>query len=100
MNQQYVDSLEEVFFERNFEFGDDPDTLQMNLKKAQALFSEYEEKANKLAEDVEDGIAFDESDAILITQSYAFAKKFMESFQNELSKMQQLAVPRNVGAAF
>lgn len=88
MTQQYVDSLEEVFFERNFDFGDDPGTLQDNLTKAQALFREYEEKANKLAEDVEDGIAFDETDAILITQSYVFAKKNLERFQSELSRMQ------------
>lgn len=98
MTQQYVDSLEEVFFERNFDFGDDPETLQDNLNKAQALFSEYEEKANKLAEDVEDGIAFDESDAILITQSYVFAKKFMERFQSELSNTQSSTMA--VGAAY
>ena len=98
MTQQYVDSLEEVFFERNFDFGDDPETLQDNLNKAQALFREYEEKANKLAEDVEDGIAFDESDAILITQSYVFAKKFMERFQSELSNAQSSTMV--VGAAY
>lgn len=98
MTQQYVDSLEEVFFERNFDFGDDPETLQDNLNKAQALFSEYEEKANKLAEDVEDGIAFDESDAILITQSYVFTKKFMERFQSELSNTQSSTMA--VGAAY
>lgn len=98
MTQQYVDSLEEVFFERNFDFGDDPETLQDNLNKAQALFREYEEKANKLAEDVEDGIAFDESDAILITQSYVFAKKFMERFQSELSNTQSSTMA--VGAAY
>jgi hypothetical protein len=98
MTQQYVDSLEEVFFERNFDFGDDPETIQDNLNKAQALFSEYEEKANKLAEDVEDGIAFDESDAILITQSYVFAKKFMERFQSELSNTQSSTMA--VGAAY
>lgn len=100
MTQQYVDSLEEVFFERNFDFGDDPETLQDNLKKAQALFREYEEKANKLAEDVEDGIAFDESDAILIVQSYVFAKKFMESFQTELSKTQSFGTAMAVGATY
>lgn len=98
MTQQYVDSLEEVFFERNFDFGDDPETLQDNLNKAQALFREYEEKANKLAEDVEDGIAFDESDAILITQSYVFAKKFMERFQSELSNTQSSTLA--VGTAY
>lgn len=98
MTQQYVDSLEEVFFERNFDFGDDPETLHDNLNKAQALFREYEEKANKLAEDVEDGIAFDESDAILITQSYVFAKKFMERFQSELSNTQSSTMA--VGAAY
>lgn len=98
MTQQYVDSLEEVFFERNFDFGDDPETIQDNLNKAQALFREYEEKANKLAEDVEDGIAFDESDAILITQSYVFAKKFMERFQSELSNTQSSTLA--VGAAY
>ena len=47
-----VQELEEVFFERNFEPGEDEE----NLSRAKKLYGEWKEKAEKLAQDLEDGL--------------------------------------------
>ena len=45
MTQDYVDSLEMVFYERHFDFGDDQETLENNLIIAEKLSAEYQKKA-------------------------------------------------------
>lgn len=90
MTQDYVDSLEMVFYERHFDFGDDQETLENNLIIAEKLSAEYQKKAEELAENIEDGIAFDESEAILITQTYIFAKRFEKKFQTDLAAFKKI----------
>lgn len=68
--------LEEVFFERYFEPGEDT----YNLQKAKELFEEAKGKAEELAQDFEDGLVVDESESILIVQNYCLAKKFLAEF--------------------
>lgn len=72
-----MQELEEVFFERYFEPGEDED----NFSKAKELYEEWKEKAEGLAQDMEDGLVVDEVEAILIVQSYCLSKKFFEEFQ-------------------
>lgn len=71
-----VQELEEVFFERNFEPGEDEE----NLSRAKKLYGEWREKAESLAQDLEDGLVIDEVEAVLVIQSYCLAKKFYTEF--------------------
>lgn len=86
MRADFIDTMERIFFEKNFEYSDSKETVQKNLEKANLLVETYGKKAAQLAEDVEDGIAFDESDAILTVQSYALAVRFKERFESETGR--------------
>lgn len=71
-----MQELEEVFFERNFEPGEDEE----NLVRAEKLYGEWKSRAEHLAQDVEDGLVVDEVEAVLVIQSYCLAKKFLKEF--------------------
>ncbi len=71
-----MQELEEVFFERYFEPGEDAE----NLSRAEKLYDKWKEKAEDLAQDLEDGLVVDEVEAVLTVQSYCLSKKFMKEF--------------------
>lgn len=68
--------LEEVFFERYFEPGEDME----NLSRAEKLYDEWKKKAEDLAQDLEDGLVVDDVEAVLTVQTYCLAKKFFKEF--------------------
>lgn len=70
-------AAEEAFVERFLELGDDEVTVASNRIVLQGLVSEYRTKAEELAEIMEDGLSFQESDAILTIQMLSFAKKYL-----------------------
>lgn len=69
-----VDELEEVFFERFMEPGED----EKNAQTAKALLDRYAPVVEELAQDLEDGLVIDFSQAALNVQMYLFAKKYAE----------------------
>lgn len=83
MKHSEVDALENVFFERHFEFGEDIQTVQSNLKIAQTLCQQFDEKACSLANQIVCGEVVESMDAILTIQNYLFAHRFFNRFQDE-----------------
>ena len=71
-----MQELEEVFFERYFEPGED----EKNILQAKKLYAQWKDKAEALAQDLEDGLVIDEVDAVLTIQSYCLSKKFLREF--------------------
>ena len=80
MQAEMLQAAEESFIERYLEFGDDDETKDSNRKVLCDLVQEYRAKSQELAQDIEDGIAVNESEAILTVQILSFAKKYLEKF--------------------
>lgn len=78
MTAEMRQAAEEAFVERYLDLGDDEETRTSNRIVLQGLVQEYRAKANELAEQIEDGLAFNESDAILTIQMLGFAKKYLK----------------------
>ena len=72
--------IEEAFFERYFECGDDEGTVRANVKKACSVLKAAYETADRIATAAEDGECFDDSQAILAFQTIALAKHFFDEF--------------------
>lgn len=89
------DEMEEAFFERYFEYGDDSETTHANLKKACYVMKKAHEEAERITALVENGECFDESQAILAFQTLALAKNSYEGFladipENERAVYQEM----------
>lgn len=69
---------EEAFVERFLDLGDDDETKASNRQVLQSLVSEYQQKAAELADQIEQGLVFSDTDAILIVQMLAYAKKYLK----------------------
>lgn len=86
MTQDFIDEMEETFFSKHFEFGEDADTVRENLTKAEHLLTVYRPKVEELAEAIEDGLVFDVSDAVLTLQIFSFSAKYRKYFAELLNQ--------------
>ena len=84
MVSQY-DLAEEMFITKFLDFGDDVETTKANLAKCEDLLLEFRPKLKNLAEEMEDGLAFDESSAILTIQIVAIAQRLKARFMEQLN---------------
>lgn len=84
MDQEFKDSLEEVFCERNFILSDELDDLQKNLEKAREICSEAKAQVKELISCVEDGECWDDTAAIFSIQQLVFAEKYIKAFEKQL----------------
>lgn len=87
-------SEEEAFFDQNFQYGDDPETVAENMEKALTLFEKSYREAAAFAEMVEDGECYDTVSMELafkqLRLSYLFLQQFYEGRSEELfSKLSQ-----------
>lgn len=78
------EELEEAFFDRYFEGGDDVDTVRANARKAGYILKTAYETAERIVAEAEDGECFDESEAVLAFQTIALAKHFFGQFVEAL----------------
>lgn len=88
-NTKLPEELEEAFYERYFEYGDDEDTVRRNVKKACCVFKAAYETADRIAAEAEDGECFDESQVVLAFQTITLAKHFFDEFVSLLSNAEQ-----------
>lgn len=86
MTREQASFIEEVFVEKNFELGDDPDTIAANLNVARVLYENSLKQAEGFADDIECGVMFDTPSAVFAIQNLVFAKKYMEQFEKELTQ--------------
>lgn len=77
MTNELCQAAEEAFVERFLDLGDDEETKMANRIVLQDLVSEYRMKADELADQMEDGVVFSDTDAILTIQILALAKKYL-----------------------
>ena len=87
-------SEEEAFFDQNFQYGDDPETVEENMEKALTLFESSYSEVTAIAEMVEDGECYDTAATELafkrLRLSYLFLQQFYEGRVEELySKLSQ-----------
>lgn len=87
IDEEYKYSLEEVFFERYFEYGDDKETLENNLKIADSLYCENLTKVNNIAEMLDNGLIFDQTEAILAVQTLGLSYKYKTDFKEALNRL-------------
>ena len=80
------ESVEEAFFERHFEYGDDEETVLSNASKAFSLMESSYKKVTALAEKVEDGECYDTSEAILQFQTLALSREYLEGFLKDMKE--------------
>lgn len=83
------EELEEAFFERYFEYGDDESTVRANVKKACCVLKAAYETADRITTEAEDGECFDDGQTILAFQTIALAKHFFDDFIVQLSTEEQ-----------
>lgn len=72
--------LEEAFFERNFEYGDDTETMIANVEKSLEIIASAYKKADEITTSIEDGECIDESEAILTFQTLALSLSCFTQF--------------------
>lgn len=77
MTNELCQAAEEAFVERFLDLGDDEETKMANRIVLQNLVDEYRMKADELADQMEDGVVFSDTDAILTIQILALAKKYL-----------------------
>lgn len=77
MTNELCQAAEEAFVERFLDLGDDEETKMANRIVLQDLVDEYRMKADELADQMEDGVVFSDTDAILTIQILALAKKYL-----------------------
>ncbi len=78
------EEMQEAFFERYFEYGDDDKTVISNVEKAARVLRVAYEKAEAISDAAENGECFDESEAVLVYQTLALAKHFFGQFCEQL----------------
>lgn len=88
-NAYLSEELEEAFFERYFEYGDDMETNVSNAKKALNILKIAYGTAEEITSAAENGECFDEAGAILAFQTLALAKLYLEQFIGSLTVTEQ-----------
>lgn len=78
MTAEMYQAAEEAFVEKYLDLGDDDETKASNRTVLQNLVLEYRKKAELLADQMETGLCFSDTDAILVIQMLAFAKKYLD----------------------
>lgn len=78
--------LEELFFEQNFELGDNKGSIQKNVETAEALYQQSYKELEHIAELMEDGLWFDMGTAILNIQVLALSERFLKKFKSDLTE--------------
>lgn len=87
MASQYIpDGVEEAFFERYFEYGDDEETVKANATKAIIVLKAAYDKAEGITTSAEDGECFDETEAVLVFQTLSLAYEYAKQFVSSLSE--------------
>ena len=80
-------SEEEAFFDQNFQYGDEPETVTENRDTALNLFEKSYREVTALAEMVEDGECYDTASTELafkrLRLSYLFLQQFYEGRSKE-----------------
>lgn len=90
------EELQEAFFERYFEYGDDEDIVSANIDKAVHVLRVAYGKAETISEAAENGECFDESEAVLAFQTLALAKHFFEEFCEQLPEAKRASYESKV----
>lgn len=79
-----LQSTEEVFFERYFEYGDDNDTTLDNFKSALDVYFRSYKECSVFAEKISDGEVVDTPTVSLALQNLIFAFKYAGEFKKAL----------------
>lgn len=80
------EEMQEAFFDRYFEYGDDEETVISNTGKAVKILRAAYKKAEEINDAAENGECFDESEAILAYQTLALSKYYYDQFISMLSE--------------
>lgn len=83
------EELEEAFYERYFDYGDEIETVRVNARKAYAVLKTAYGTAERITSEAEDGERFDESETILAFQTLTLAKHFLDQFVSLLPSEEQ-----------
>lgn len=77
-------SVEEAFFERYFEYGDDKDTVFSNLESSLDVFFRSHKECSVFAEQISDGEVVDVPTVMLALQNLILSHKYEEQFKKSL----------------
>lgn len=91
-NIQIPASMDEEFFEKNFEYGDDEDSVVSNFKKALSLFGFAYKATLRFAELATDGECFEAEEAEREFYSLALGYKYCREFAGMLPEQVKVAV--------
>lgn len=78
------ESIEEVFFERHFEYGDDEDTTKSNYESALEVYFHSYKECSEFAEKITDGEVVDKPSATLALQNLILSYKYVGEFKKLL----------------
>lgn len=84
MTEEFKESLEEVFCDRNFILSDEKEDVMKNLEIAKNIYMRAQKEVEELAQCMEDGECWDNTAAILSIQELVFSKKYMVQFEKQL----------------
>ena len=85
-------ALDEEFFEKNFEFGDDEESVSANFKKALSLFGFAYKATVRFAELAMNGECFESEDAERDFYSLALSYKYCREFGSMLTEPVEMTV--------
>lgn len=86
MSEEELQELEQLFFEQNFEYGDDKETIQQNISIARNMYLKAYQDMEKIVECLSDGVSFDQYEAILAVQILEISHRFIIRFEELLRK--------------
>lgn len=81
---EFEQSMEEAFVERNFEYGNEPDISMANLESSLNVYFRSNKECSIFAEQICDGEVTDTPSVILSLQNLIYSHKYEERFKNEL----------------
>lgn len=84
MMNEFLQSAEEAFFERHFDYGNDADTSLANLDSSLNVYYRSHKECSGFAEQISDGEVVDIPTVTLALQNLIFAYKYAEQFKKAL----------------
>jgi hypothetical protein len=84
MMSELLQSAEEAFFERHFDYGDDTETALSNFDSSLNVYFRSHKECCDYAEYISDGEVVDIPTVTLALQNLIFAYKYAEQFKNVL----------------
>lgn len=81
---EMLESLEEAFFERHFEYGEEQETALSNLDSSLNVYFRSHKDCSLFAEQISDGEVVDVPTVTLALQNLIFSHKYEEQFKKAL----------------